>query len=292
MGKQQKLKEHRKRASETALQLEKIGFPFPTWLQGVPNGDVLIRLYLQLAGVFVKPLADSVTPQTLREGVHGLLLALDDLLRTIPREIQFEGHTEKSVLACAKGCNHCCTIRVTTTAPTIIALAHYLRKKLSAEDLADVISKMERHVLEGEALSPLEQVLNSRMCPLNLGGACIGYEYRPCGCRTYHSFDAQRCKAEMEDPSKETNVPQDAQRLSFQSLVVEAMDTCMNRMGLLGHELEFIPALLIALTEENAADRYIRGEDVFAPAHRPDVLEAQERDLRRRGLFTLPQSLS
>lgn len=289
MGKQQKLKDQRKTTMRRNALLDKIGLPFPSELAAHPAADVLIGIYAEAAGRYTEPLAASMSPHGLRRAAHAALLYLDELLRKIPTTVNFAGEGRLTI-DCRSGCNYCCTIRVTTSGPFVLALAHYLKKKLSPEQMTALLTRMEVHVADGLRLNPLEQILKSRMCPLNVDGLCIGYEYRPFGCRTYHSFDVRQCRADMEAEVKDVMVPQDPERLAMQSLVVKPISECTKKLGINDDELEFVPALLIALRDPDAADRYMRGEPVFATAHRPDVVQAQVRDMEKRGLTFLPQA--
>ena len=289
MGKKRHQADALKKIERTVGILKRIGKTYPHDLEEHPGADDLIEAHMTAAGRFVEPIANGVTAKGLREGVHASLLFLDQLLDQMPATIAFADIGTASV-ACHRGCHHCCHIRVTTKGPVVLALAFYLRKKLSSEQIAQLVSRLRGHVSDGLAMTPLEQVLKGRVCPLNVDGVCIGYEYRPYACRTHHSFDVSRCQAARQGDEADVRVPQDPNRHALQALVSRPVNECTRLLGLNTDELEFIPALLIALTDEGAAEKYIAGEPVFAPAHRPDVLEAQQGEIRRLGLIPIPQS--
>ncbi|MDR3689698.1 MAG: hypothetical protein P4L46_10000 [Fimbriimonas sp.] len=288
MGKKKTKPDPEKAVARTVDRLKKIGFTYPYDLEDRPGADDLIAAYMTAAGKFVEPLAEGMSAHGLRQGVHDTLLFLDQLLASMASTIDF-ADIGKATIACRKGCSHCCHIRVTTKAPVVLALAFYLRKRLSVDELDLLLKRIERHVAEGLKMSPVEQVLQGRMCPLNVDGACIGYEYRPHACRTHHSFDVTRCQAAEAGIERDVRVPQDINRYSVQALVVRPVTECMKRLGLNDDDLEFIPALQIALTQPDAIERYLSGDPIFAPAHRPEVLEAQDQQIIRLGLSRTPK---
>lgn len=290
MGKQQKLKEERKSIERRAAMLKRINLPFPKDLAQHPQGRQMIDMYTDIAGVFVDSLTDGITPIGLRQSVRATHQYLDNLLDRIPRTVNFSNEG-LSTIDCRAGCNYCCTLRVTTNAPSILALAHYLQKNLGPDELAVLLQKIEAHCAVGLLLEPLDQVLMRRMCPLNEDGVCAAYQGRPMGCRYYHSFDVGKCREDMESATREVMVPMDPERRFVRDMVARAFSATIEALGLDDTELEFIPALRIALTESNVAERYLRGEPVFASAHRPEVIEAQARDMASRGLIPLPQAM-
>ena len=275
MGKQQKVKNDRK-ASLTRLEaFERIKLPFPQELANDPQVSVILALYSEAAGRFLDPLIDNMTPVSLRQGIHASLLYLDELLRTLPEAMELPGEGYRQ-MACTAGCNYCCTHSVTTWAPSVIALANYLKKKLEPAAMEMLLVRMQAHIEVGLSMTPLEQAFRRRMCPLNVDGRCIGYEYRPFPCRGYHSFDVDACKANMEAEAPDGHVPHDPRRTARETLLTEATSSVTVALGLNDNELELIPALWVALTQENVAERYLAGEDVFATAYRPEINRAEE----------------
>jgi hypothetical protein len=288
VGKQQKLKDGRKHIARRLEVLKRIDLPYPYDLAKMPAGEALVSIYAEAAGRISECMADAVTPHSLKQAVHAALLYLDELLHQVPTTVEFADIGWQTV-ACRAGCNHCCTIRVTTTGPIVLALASHLKKRLTPEQFASLLERLRAHSEQGLALAPIEQVLKGRMCPLNVDGLCVGYEYRPNTCRSYHSMSVAQCEADRADPFAENVVYQDPQRMGMNALVSRALTACTCGFGLNDDELELVPALLISLTEDSVAERYISGEPVFASAHSPEVIGAQLRDLSKRGVRLLPQ---
>jgi len=281
MGARSERKRLKKQIDHRFATLRKIGLSFPDDLAHLPNSKELFEIYMEAAGRFVDGYQKGVTPSGLTKGVVKNLRLLDRLLNAIPEEFEWKPGKNGS-LPCKAGCSYCCTVRVTTTAPFVLVIADDINERFSPSERTALVERLQAHFDATKVLSPSRQVLNNRMCPLNVNGLCTIYAVRPLGCRTYHSYDVDKCREDVEFPDKEVLVPQDSSRFAAQSLVIRAVSDCTARLGLNDDELELVPALLIALTGENVAERYIGGEPVFASAHRKELQEAQLKDLRNR----------
>jgi len=234
-------------------------------------------IFAEKAALFLTPLDQAKTEGALREGITRLqnsFVGMVDELNKIPSKR----------VACKPGCNYCCTIRVTCSAGQVLVLAKYLKRTLSPEALEALLARIAEYEAETATLTPLQQVLRVTMCPLNVDGLCIGYPARPISCSGYHSFDVEKCREDYADPNAEVTVPQDPQRWAYRSMHIEALSAGMEALGLDSTELELIPALRIALLDDEAGTKYMNGEPVFAEADMPEVKEEQSRDLDRRGM--------
>lgn len=288
MGKQQPKRDDKKLHAKRVELLQKIGLPYPQDLAGHAGSAALINIYTEAAGRFAGPLGEERTPANLRRSARESLRYLDELLGDIPATINFSD-LGRSTIDCREACNYCCHLWVTTSAPVVLALAFYLQKKLDDGQMAELILRMEKHATENAVLSTRDRVFRSRLCPLNVNGLCIGYEYRPHGCRSYHSFNVSRCRERMETENVEVPVPMDPLRRNVEAIVVRAADSCSKGFGLREDELELIPALLIAFRIPEAAERYLAGEDVFATAKCAELSAFQVNEFNRKGLTQLPQ---
>ena len=102
-------------------------------------------------------------------------------------------------------------------------------------------------------------------CPLLVDGRCSAYEARPLECRGYNSMSVEACKRAYENYDA-WNVPLYLPQYSIFKHVQAGLLMALVGAGLSNEILELNGALLIALTESNAADRWLAGEDIFAPA--------------------------
>jgi Fe-S-cluster containining protein len=107
-------------------------------------------------------------------------------------------------LACARGCGHCCNLRVEVQPYEAFRLAAWLRAHFDAARLAGVIERLRANVERTRALGKEGRKRANLACSL-LGedGACTAYEARPAQCRRYHSTDVAPCRSFHEDPTRE-----------------------------------------------------------------------------------------
>jgi Fe-S-cluster containining protein len=172
---------------------------------------------------------------------------------------------ELPAVACRAGCSWCCTFPVDVTVPEALVLARHIRltwTEAAIESLrARLTARREETRGETKAARP------GRRLPCTLlgeGGKCSVYAARPLACRAWTSFDAQACEDGVTRP--ELPIPTDEMRLLIHNGVQDGL-----WMGLrdAGHRIEILDlaaALLIVLTESDAAERWGRGNAVFAGA--------------------------
>lgn len=194
----------------------------------------------------------------------------DELADAQPREQVFEYSDGKRRLhlACRPGCNHCCTTPVSLIAPEAAAIAAHLATDLKPEQTAALAARIGEHRRARRA-DPHGPV----MCPLNVDGNCIVYAARPLNCRKWHSFDEPACRRGFLANERTALIPRGAVRADASGLVWQSAVAAFTALGLTVRELDLIPALEIALSEEHIAARVLADEAVFAAAHRasPDV---------------------
>ena len=291
MGRTSNSKDNARRVKRIFQFLQSVDFVPSSDLEARSDADVIMPIYYEAVMLFAEPFADDKSDNVLRTAIHANLVQLDQLLQVVPSS--GPGKTQsKGGIACSKGCHFCCSIRVTTTAPVVLALASYLRKKHSADDMNSLMTRLEEYSQASSRLSPVDLLSSSRMCPLNQEGVCMGYEYRPHGCRTHHSFDVSACEQASKSGLVDAVSPQDPTRYEVQSIILRAYSDCMKCLAFDNRELEFIPALLIALSDTDAEQKYSEGEPVFESAHREDVLILQKQEMHRLGMIQLRHSQS
>ena len=269
MGKQQRLKAERNELDRRLPVLREANIRIPD----IPEAPTFVLA----ASAFLETLQTERTPENLLKAVGDVLKTLDSALGKLPNRATFSGLGKLSI-ACRPGCDHCCTTGVSTWPPVVLAVAAYLRRKLTDEQLAEVRARVDAYVAEGASLSLRARTFSRRMCPLNENGNCRVYDVRPLPCRTYHSFNVDRCRADREAASEWVSVPYDPERLHWESVIDEAAGSATEALGLSNDEVDFIPALQIALAEPDAAERYLAGDPVFARAiSDPDEPDFQSR---------------
>ncbi len=287
MGKKNN-KVNRTRETNKALDgLRRLGFAYPAHLDEFDDPDTVFEIYMHSAVTFFVPLSSEVNDTNLRTGIREAGNFLSYSLETHPVIARNPDNSLCSI-ACKRGCSYCCTLRVTTRPANVLAMAFYLRKKLSPESLVQLIARMDEYVETTGRLDLEKKLRPGIMCPLNVEGDCLGYEYRPNGCRTHHSFSLQQCIKANESPDDDVLIPQDQNRYSIQELLSEPVSVITVLLGLNNDELEFIPALLIALKDPDASAKYLAHEPVFEKAHNSELLNLQRQARKRPGFTPLP----
>lgn len=169
-------------------------------------------------------------------------------------------------VACRQGCFFCCYLPVTTDIPFVIRIAEFMRAEFTPEALADARQRIEEHVVASLATPASRRFTTRLRCPLLVEGLCSVYPVRPLSCQGWHSLDVSRCEADYNHPDSQATAPINVLELAPSKWVGNGLADGLRRVGLDAHEVDFIPALRIALDEPDAAVRWLAGEDAFRAA--------------------------
>jgi uncharacterized protein len=157
--------------------------------------------------------------------------------------------------ACKKGCTYCCSARVEALPAEIFLLASKLKAWPQAR-LEDLITQLREHA-EKAAGRKSEEFILTITCPLLKDGACSVYEHRPMVCRRCNSYEVEACEkgqaetAQSEEVVLKTGAMIYGLQAAYQS----------SKLSATPHELG--QALLLALTDPTALDRWMKGDVVF-----------------------------
>jgi Fe-S-cluster containining protein len=171
-------------------------------------------------------------------------------------------------LACKEGCAWCCHKRVGTTAPEVLRIAAFLRQNLSAEAYQAVRERILRGDEQRRALKEDRWAAARLPCPLLVQDRCSVYPVRPLTCRGYNSSAARACEQVVKVRGP-VEVPVYAPQHRLATFVLDGLRAGLAEAGLPGDLLELTAALRIAVTVPDAAERWLAGEPVFAPARLP-----------------------
>jgi len=198
-----------------------------------------------------RALGFRLTETALRPGRSGS--RLDNLTRRLQKELDrmmqraFDALPGGGEPACAPGCDHCCrTLRVTVSPIEVFAIIHRLRES-HAPDPA----------LEARLAGP--QTGSLRPCPLLSAGTCLVYSSRPLACRGCVSGDASLCAACDDDRP----VPRSTAHQLGAAAIMKGVTDALGALGLAGRPVELREGLALAVREEDAERRWLRGKDVF-----------------------------
>jgi hypothetical protein len=167
-------------------------------------------------------------------------------------------------LACQEGCDWCCSLDVGTTAPEVIRIATYVRQHYSADDLGALRERLMRRATHFRERQTTRRGEPAQPCALLVNHRCSVYPVRPLTCRGSNSTDPKKCEQFLTQPK--TVIPNYASQHRLSAFVLDGMRAGLGEAGLKGDLLELSTALRIALELPDAAERWLAGEPVFAPA--------------------------
>jgi len=185
---------------------------------------------------------------------------------------------------CKKGCNYCCAIRVASVPIEVLHLARYLKANLKPDEMTALLERINEYMAAWDKSTTEEKILKSRMCPLNLDGLCVGHPARPSPCIRYHSYSVRQCERVYELGLLPIHQqPQQLGTVNHNAVHLEACNSAFypqleltENLNLDSRTIQLVPALRVALIEENVEQRYFEGEPVFDCAYYPDLNEADE----------------
>jgi Fe-S-cluster containining protein len=161
---------------------------------------------------------------------------------------------DKGPTACAKGCFHCCTKLVMVTLPDIFRLAQAVRGKVTEITAA---AEASRNITRGEARGEYLP------CPVLTDQACSAYGQRPIPCRFLLSKSLEACMRIFYENADEA-FPYAAHITDLRLQMDQIVQTALVLNGLPHHHYELIQSLAVALTVDNAEERWLAGEPLFA----------------------------
>jgi Fe-S-cluster containining protein len=136
-----------------------------------------------------------------------------------------------------------------------------VNESFSAAERAALLGRLRSYVASIAALPVEGRMRHVLACPfLAETQQCTVYAARPLACRMHHSRSREAC----EDAASPVPVIED-----FINATVPVMEGVYNGCAMAGaipDELEFAPAMLIALEQPDAEDRWLRGENIFTDA--------------------------
>ena len=171
--------------------------------------------------------------------------------------------------ACARGCAHCCHIRVSVSVPEVLLAVDFAKRTLDDGALARVRERAKSNAERARGKS--SETYPAMPCAfLGEDGACTIYEARPFLCRADHAFDAEACRRAImqDDRSVQARTNDDVRVVS--AIEQLALREALASRGVRVDQVEFQQALHLALSDETAGERWLAGEDAFAAAGEVD----------------------
>jgi Fe-S-cluster containining protein len=204
--------------------------------------------------VRARELADVAAVRTQTVRMYGRLAALQG-------DVIARGKIE---LACERGCSYCCHLRVDIRPHEAFVLARHIQTKLSAEQRARAMARIEENLKRIAPLTPEQHVRAGIPCALLEEGVCSVYEGRPATCRKYYSVSVETCRNAFNDTAAPlTGEIEDEQVRLAGNAVALGYAKGLEDAGRDITQYELHYALHRALTNAKAERRYRDGKRPF-----------------------------
>jgi Fe-S-cluster containining protein len=213
---------------------------------------------------------DERTPERLTKMVSKLERLAEKEINSVHARIAELGEKGLHMMpACKKGCWYCCSHMVTSTIPEILRIADHIRANWSTDQLTALRKRITEHKASTESLRDgTAEHLPRHICPLLLKeeGACSVWPERPLVCRGWNSVDVNDCIRKGEHPEESIREKGLGPQLAVADFVRQGLEEGLKSSRLDGDVCELAYGLEIALDNLDAGERYLAGENVFAPA--------------------------
>lgn len=199
---------------------------------------------------------------------HDLIESISqNAFESFDRSLERKSDDATSV-ACHGGCASCCTIRVTATAPEVLAIARYIRSSPKTMEF-ELRRRIERAHEVTRLLDESQRMEQGIACPFVDRDFCVIYSARPLACRGHASYDVQACIDALA--GRPCEVPISVEHMTVRSLVQNAMQSALRDYGYAWDIYELNQALHIALADDRSESAWMNGADIFASARISDV---------------------
>jgi Fe-S-cluster containining protein len=244
---------------------------------------------LQLSNSIARSMSERLSKYAsltqLKASVESALRIVDQNIVAITDDIAKSSEADARVrpVACRAGCAYCCYARVSVLPSEALNIASFIATEFKQDAQKAVLERIRSY---SDVLStlPVEgRMSNVMQCPFLLDNRCSIYEVRPLPCRMHHSMSVDACRENFSDHEKP--IPMVAEFSEATMPVVDGLNKGAQQAGKRSQDLEFIPALRIAMETEDAAERWLSGEDVFASSHDEELSQytiTYQRDLAER----------
>jgi len=201
--------------------------------------------------------ANPRDPEKLSAAVVTFHRRVDEVL-----EVTIRNHAVK--LACERGCNFCCHLRVEVQPYEAFHLAAWLRRHFDTPRLAAVAARLRANAERTRAIGAEARKRENLACAL-LGddGACSAYEARPAQCRRCHSTDVSPCKSFHETHDAAIEAAMHEATAHNAAVIVTQARHAVRAEGLDDASEDMNLALLEALENPKAWRRWKDGKKAF-----------------------------
>ncbi len=245
----------------------------------------LLAVQERVSGALRPALSSDATEQMLSEAMNVAYSATTDNIAIIEKNAEHQRSRGVAIpqIACKKGCDYCCFVRVRVSIPEVLNIADHVRATFSPEEQEALMSRLETYAEEYKGLSVHDRLNKMIACPLLVDHECSVHSVRPIACRAHHSIDLEECKRAFLDPEN-VQIPHFLEVDTLVAPVTEGIRGAVRAKNLKGSGIALAQGLRIALADKDASSKWLAGEDVFAKAVDHELVQlAQQVQQRSRG---------
>ena len=219
------------------------------------------------ASLLQPSLNPTASPDMLKSAisqVHGIAM---DNIAMIARNAEAKRRLGQQLpqIACKKGCDSCCYLRVSATIPEVLNIAEQILDNFSDAEIASLKQRLAHNLEQVEGLNTRQKLNKMLPCPLLVDHSCSVHALRPLHCRSHHSVDVDACKQGLIHPDT-VQIPHFLEVETVVLPVSQGIHAAIREKKLKDSEVVLVPALSIALNNTNAGQRWLAGEDLFSAA--------------------------
>ena len=155
-------------------------------------------------------------------------------------------------IACRKGCNFCCRLRVMVYPHEAIALFRYLNSRIPPEKAVSIRKRLTEGAKRGAA---------KMACAFLVESECAAYPVRPGACSGYHSLSRDECERSDSDPSVTIPMLQGLHHIA--TSLDEGLDQGLAAAGLNGTRFELHAALAALIRNPALIERWRTGRTLL-----------------------------
>jgi uncharacterized protein len=226
--------------------------------------------------------SEAIAAQRSPAGIAAMAAAAAASFDRIWTVIRGAVERQGSPFECRSGCAACCNQLVAAAPAEVIALARHVEASFSPAQLLDLKRRLAALDDRSRGLGAFARGYLKTPCALLVDGKCSAYEARPVRCRSVYSRDVTHCRWVAENPDvvderRDEIVeprPYPPEPEVIADAILSALSKTAHEAGLGVEFLELTAGLRIALDTPDAAEAYLRGDEVFAAAVVPDSPDA------------------
>jgi len=170
--------------------------------------------------------------------------------------------------ACAAGCGFCCHTMVSVSPPEAFYIAHHIESEFEPEKRAALRQRVIDYAERTHGMDGGQRYVGREACPFlrDEDWYCGLHTARPLVCRAMHSGSLASCKKAYD--TRDASVPTSTMAVFFQNTkaYMSAYVSALRPRGVTVYPVELSAALAVIWREGDAMDRWLGGEDLFAPA--------------------------